>query len=55
MMTNMENEIDHQEANIKAIITDRKKQADREIQAAEHLLKNVKGSFRVQKDKLDVD
>jgi translation elongation factor EF-1beta len=25
------------------------------VQAAEHLLKNVKGSFRVQKEKLDID
>lgn len=55
MMTKMETEIEFQEQNIKAIIADRKKQADREIQAAEHLLKNVKGSFRVQKEKLDVD
>jgi phage terminase small subunit len=55
MMTKMEKEIEFQEQNIKAIIADRKKQADREIQAAEHLLKNVKGSFRVQKEKLDVD
>jgi len=55
MMTKMENEIDFQEQNIKAIIAERKKQADKEIQSAEHLLKNVKGSFRVQKEKLDVD
>ena len=55
MMTKMETEIEFQEQNIKAIIADRKKQGDREIQAAEHLLKNVKGSFRVQKEKLDVD
>ena len=55
MMTKMETEIEFQEQNIKAIIADRKKQAEREIQAAEHLLKNVKGSFRVQKEKLDVD
>ena len=55
MMTKMEQEIDYQEANIKQIISERKKQADREIQAAEHLLKNVKGSFRVQKEKLDVE
>ena len=51
----MENEILIQEASIKAVIADRKRQADREVQAAEHLLKNVKGSFRVQKEKLDVD
>ena len=55
MMTKMENEIDFQEQNIKAIIAEWKKQADKEIQSAEHLLKNVKGSFRVQKEKLDVD
>jgi len=51
----MENEILIQEANIKAVIADRKRQADREVQAAEQLLKNVKGSFRVQKEKLDID
>ena len=55
VITKMENEILIQEANIKAVIADRKRQADREVQAAEHLLKNVKGSFRVQKEKLDVD
>ncbi len=55
MMSKMESEIDHQEQSIKAIIADRKTQAHREIQAAEHLLKNVKGSFRLQKEKLDVD
>lgn len=47
VITKMENEILIQEANIKAVIADRKRQADREVQAAEHLLKNVKGSFRV--------
>ena len=55
VITKMENEILIQEASIKAVIADRKRQADREVQAAEHLLKNVKGSFRVQKEKLDVD
>ena len=37
------------------MIADRKSQAAREIQAADHLLKNVKGSFRVQKERLDSD
>jgi hypothetical protein len=55
MMTKMEQEIDGQEENIKQIILDKKRQANTETQAAEHLLKNVKGSFRVQKEKLDVD
>jgi signal recognition particle receptor subunit beta len=55
MMTKMEHEINCQEENIKQIILDKKRQAHTETQAAEHLLKNVKGSFRVQKEKLDVD
>ena len=38
---------------MKHTISERKKQAEREIQAAEHLLKNVKGSFRVQKQQMD--
>ena len=45
----MERELDEQEALIRHTITERKKQGEREIQAAEHLLKNVKGAFRVQK------
>ena len=45
--------MDDQEQLIKHTITERKKQGEREIQAAEHLLKNVKGSFRVQKQQMD--
>ena len=55
MFTKIEKEIDFQEQNIKATIADRKRQADREVVAAEHLLKNVKGAFRVQKEQLDKD
>jgi len=38
---------------VKHTISERKRQGEREIQAAEHLLKNVKGSFRVQKQNMD--
>lgn len=55
MLTKMEREIDFQEQNIKSTIADRKRQAEREVVAAEHLLKNVKGAFRVQKEQLDKD
>ena len=55
MMTKVESELDFQEANIREVIDGKRRQADREIVAAEHLLKNVKGAFRVQKEKLDND
>ena len=47
MMTKAEKELDFQEQNIRKVIEDKRKQSEREIVGAEHLLKNVKGSFRV--------
>ena len=52
-LTQVEGELTDQETLVKHTISERKKQAEREIQAAEHLLKNVKGAFRVQKQQLD--
>lgn len=34
-------------------MAEKKRQGEREVLAAEHLLKNVKGAFRVQKEELD--
>ena len=55
MLGKMERELDFQEMNIRAVVQDRRKQGEREVVAAEHLLKNVKGAFRVQKEQLDKD
>ena len=52
-LAQVEGELTDQETLVKHTISERKKQAEREIQAAEHLLKNVKGAFRVQKQQLD--
>ena len=55
MLTKMEKELANQEASIKATVAERKRQGEREVLAAEHLLKNVKASFRVQKEVLDTE
>eukprot|EP00347_Sterkiella_histriomuscorum_P006836 403351248 len=52
-MTKIERELEKQEVDIKTAINQRKNQIDREITNAENLLRNVKGSYRVQKERLD--
>mgnify|MGYP007131736157 CR=1 FL=1 len=46
-MSKIEAEIDRQEQALKKILANKQQQADQEIKDADHLLKNVKGSFRV--------
>ena len=53
MLGKAERVLEIQDIILHKLVEDRRNQGDREITAAEHLLKNVKGSFRVQKEKLD--
>ncbi len=53
MMTKIEQELEHQETDIKTIIQQRKEHSIKEIADADVLLKNLKGAYRVQKSTLN--
>jgi hypothetical protein len=55
MLGKLEKELDAQERNVRAVVADRRRQGELEVDSAQHLLKNVKGAFRVQKEQLDLD